>query len=293
MAETPPLVEEDNLLRRSTSLRHPDVPVPGDKVPWQYQNRADPSKYTYKLICLGKDLIVYDDSEPESEKKTTCKSKPKNTKPKTPTTDDPGSLQTKEKIQMASANYKDFDNPAANLSDPPTLDPQNPAPKLKNYKPTYRYYLTEAQDFDYGTMLAIFSVCRSHDEACIRPIMELMPDALFAIQTIKESLNAEERKNGTKKEWELAQLFYFLVDGGLACLFLEQREASGLRGLVEVRECIQAEADAEEQQEKKVIARKPSVIRRLLGLPPKKPRKLPTEEDIRRMEEIIMAIRII
>ncbi|KAK6510388.1 hypothetical protein TWF506_009498 [Arthrobotrys conoides] len=296
-----PSIEGDAIISGTTSLRHPDLPVVGDKLPWQYQSRNNRENYTYKLICLDRDLIIYDDestskSKRHSYRKSLYQLKPNDEKPQisTTTTTTPTPAETdvqKPEKNPITAAYKDFDNPTALVNDP-ISELSKMSTKPRSYRPTYRYFLREAQDFDYGDMLAIFSVCKSYDEDYIRPLTELMPDALFAIQTIKSSLNADEVKNGTNKEWELAQLFYFMVEGGHACLFLEQREASGLRGLAEFRECIQQAEDDREKTEQQVTAER-SLIRKLLRLPPKKPKRPLTEEEIRRTEEIIMAIRII
>ncbi|KAK6335265.1 hypothetical protein TWF718_010699 [Orbilia javanica] len=308
MADPPaskPPADGDNYFYRSTSLRHPDLPSVGDDLPWQYQSHSNREQYTYKLICLDRNLIVYEDESDTSNKdlhlksQSQSQSQPNDEKPQipntaaAPTTSLNDHQERPENIPISTTSYKDLDNPTALVNDP-TQEPSTPEPTPKNYRPTYRYFLTEAQDFDHGDMLAIFSVCRSYDESYIRPIIELMPDALFAIQTIKASLNADERRNGTNKEWELAHLFYFLVDGGIACLFLERREASGLRNSTEIRECIKnAEVERDKTETEEQVVKKRSLMRRVLRLPPKKPRRPPTEEEIRRTEEIIMAIRII
>ncbi|KAF3086323.1 hypothetical protein TWF594_004624 [Orbilia oligospora] len=304
-----PPAEGDNILHRSNNfLRHPDLPIAGGDLPWQYQDHSNREKYTYKLICLDKDLIIYDDDSTTATKfkrNSFCRSQYQtktnddnkddggDEKPQISSTNASGNdPQKSENNPMQSAPYKDFDNPTA-LIKCPISELSKIATRPRNYRPTYRYFLREAQDFDYGDMLAIFSVCRSYDDDYIRPIMELMPDALFAIQTIKASLNANEIKNGTNKEWEMAQLFYFMVEGGHACLFLERREASRLRISAEIREFIQQEPEDGEGKMERQVTPKRSLIRKLLRLPPKKPKRPLTEEEIRRTEEIIMAIRII
>ncbi|KAK6511895.1 hypothetical protein TWF481_000799 [Arthrobotrys musiformis] len=302
MADEPtpkPQAEDDDFLKGIiTSLRNPHIPTAGQNLPTQYQPRNGHEKHTYKLICLAKDLMIHDedlDPKKKSHRRSHSLSHLNDETP--PPTNGPlkDLLQKPENTPISPVSYKDFDNPTNLVNDPTATaaaEPSKPTPGPRNYRPEYRYYLTEAQDFDYETMLAIFSVCKGYGDAYILPLIDLLPDALYAIQTIKSSLNAEERKNKTNKEWELAQLFYILLEGDLCCLFLEQREASGLRGSAEVRECIQ-KAEEERENEAKTGTPKRSLIRRILGLPPKKPRRPLTEEEIRRTEEIIMAIRII
>ncbi|KAF3182338.1 hypothetical protein TWF788_006253 [Orbilia oligospora] len=308
-----PPAEGDNIPHKSNnSLRHPDLPIAGGELPRQYQDHNHREQYTYKLICLDKDLIIYDDDSTTATtkfKRNSFRRSQYQIKVNNDNNDDDGGGNEKPQIgstnasgndprkpennPIQSATYKDFDNPTALINDP-ISELSKIATRPRNYRPTYRYFLREAQDLDYGDMLAIFSVCRSYDDDYIRPIMELMPDALFAIQTIKASLNADEMKNGTNKEWEMAQLFYFMVEGGHACLFLERREASRLRISAEIEEFIQHEPeDGREGKVERQVTPKRSLIRKLLRLPPKKPKRPLTEEEIRRTEEIIMAIRII
>ncbi|KAK6353765.1 hypothetical protein TWF730_008192 [Orbilia blumenaviensis] len=293
-----PSTREGSITPEPTSLLHPDVPIAGQNLPPQYQKCPDSTHNTYKLICLRKLPVDDNDKNPRTEskgkdsKKSQSRMNSRDDKPSKPTFTTKTRLKP-ENTPISSTSYRDLDNPTVLVNDPTTKECLKPTPKSQECGPQHRYYLTEALDFDYQDMLNICSVCSSYREASVHTIMELMPDAIFAIQTIRASLNDDERRKGSRKEWEMAHPFYYMLEGERACLFLERRKASGLRNCAEVRRCILHAAVEREKEDKKLDSQKPSAIRKFFRLPPKKSRKRLTEEEIRRTEEMIMAIRLI
>ncbi|EPS42822.1 hypothetical protein H072_3184 [Dactylellina haptotyla CBS 200.50] len=98
-----------------------------------------------------------------------------------------------------------------------TMEPENP--------------VTSIDDLSYNEMVYVFNMRRIEGRSNIRPLSELMPDVLPAIEATRAKLNEAERVNGTGMEWRFAELFYCILEDGQLGVFLVQREVTGPRGL--------------------------------------------------------------
>ncbi|KAK6542164.1 hypothetical protein TWF694_007929 [Orbilia ellipsospora] len=192
------------------TIRPPSA-YPDAQLPWEYRNHIFPTLYKYKVLVISRKILYKKNTEhsaftstaiPTAVAASVSTDTITNISPKEPESQSQGETQTE------STDFRTI-----------PLGKESP--------------VTSIHDLSYEEMTAIFNMRRQAGRRNIRPISDLMPDGLPAIESAREMLNAEERDKGTRKEWRMAELFYCILEDGQLGIFLVQKDIYGARGLYE------------------------------------------------------------
>ncbi|KAF3904316.1 hypothetical protein AA313_de0200591 [Arthrobotrys entomopaga] len=205
------------------TMRPPSA-YPDTQLRWEYRNHIFPTLYKYKVLVISREILYKKCSEPSASGSTSAATPAAVTTSPGSSTDTITNMTIKELVPEPEPE--------------PEPEPQKTKTETDTGSTDFRAFplgkenpVTSIHDLSYEEMTAIFNMRRQAGRRNIRPISDLMPDGLPAIESARELLNSEERVRGTRKEWRMAELFYCILEDGQLGVFLVQKEICGARGL--------------------------------------------------------------